>query len=104
MVAGNPCVYAIPMNWSSPTLCLALHGANLHVLTLYFQLPKNVISYLNDHEAIWVDLLYSMYGKVNFWTDSIPPNCSWFFRGLWYNANIIKLQLWLFHFNPAHTI
>ncbi|XP_039131805.1 uncharacterized protein LOC120268480 [Dioscorea cayenensis subsp. rotundata] len=66
-------------------------------------MAKNVISYLNHHDAIWVDILYHKYGQVNFWTDTIPANCSWFFRGLWHNADIIKPQLWLHHFYPAAT-
>lgn len=66
-------------------------------------MAKNVLGYLNHHNAIWVDILFDKFGKVNFWTNSIAANCSWFFRGLWHNANIIKSHLWLHHFHPAHT-
>ncbi|XP_039138794.1 uncharacterized protein LOC120276131 [Dioscorea cayenensis subsp. rotundata] len=66
-------------------------------------MAKNVLGYLNHRDAIWVDILHHKYGQVNFWTDSIPANCSWFFRGLWYNANIIKPHLWMHHFDVNRT-
>lgn len=66
-------------------------------------MAKNVFSYLNHHDAIWVGILINKYRIVNFWNDTIPVNCSWFFRGMWHTANLIKPQLWLYNFNPDLT-
>lgn len=66
-------------------------------------MAKIVFGYLNNHDAIWVDILYNKYGNVNFWIDSIPANYSWFFRGMWYIANVIKPHIWLNHVNSAQT-
>ncbi|XP_039145745.1 uncharacterized protein LOC120282984 [Dioscorea cayenensis subsp. rotundata] len=92
------------VSWTDITLKQTEGGISIRNLraSKISLMAKNVISYLNHHDAIWVDILYRKYGNFNFWTDSTPANCSWFFRGLCHNANIIKPHLWLYHFNPAH--
>lgn len=39
--AGSPFIHEIPKSWSSPAIALASFGANLHALTLYFQVPRS---------------------------------------------------------------
>lgn len=41
------------------------------------------------------------YGKFNVWTDSVPANYSWFYRGLYRNAKHIRPFLWINMINPA---
>lgn len=45
-------------------------------------MAKHAFNYLNLRDTIWVDLVFHKYGCFNVWKDSIPVNCSWFFRGL----------------------
>ena len=71
------------VNWTDITLDrsegLAIRNLNFTKLSL---MTKNVLSYLNDRDAIWVDILLHKCGRLNFWTNSMHVNCSWFFRGL----------------------
>ncbi|XP_039129019.1 uncharacterized protein LOC120265197 [Dioscorea cayenensis subsp. rotundata] len=93
------------VNWTDITLGHSEGGLSIRNLraSKISLMAKNVLSYLNHHDAIWVDILINKYGIVNFWTDSIPSNCSWFFRCLCHNANLIKPLLWLYHINPNLT-
>lgn len=43
------------------------------------------------------------YGYVNFWRDSIPASCSWFFRGLCYTTFKLKPSLRINSINPGQT-
>lgn len=42
-------------------------------------LAKHVFKYLNHDSVLWVDILISKYGYMNFWHNSTPANCSVFF-------------------------
>lgn len=53
-------------------------------------LAKHIFKYLNRDDAIWVDILFLKYGKINFWSDMAPPKCPWFSRGLCKSATYIK--------------
>lgn len=47
--AGHPNVHLIPRKWAGVAHCLAIHGANLHELSLYHQgrdLPKWIMKKL----------------------------------------------------------
>lgn len=47
-----------------------------------------------------MDILRLKHGNFDFWSHSIPTNCSWFFQGLCKTANIIKPFLWINSYNP----
>lgn len=66
-------------------------------------MAKHMFKYLNRFDAIWVDILYLKYGHIYFWTDKVPPNCSWFFRGLCKTTNFIKLFCKINSFNHDYT-
>ncbi|XP_039140427.1 uncharacterized protein LOC120277636 [Dioscorea cayenensis subsp. rotundata] len=72
---------------------------NLFLATISL-MANNVFKFLNDCDAIWVNILVSKYGKFNFWKDSIPSGYSWFFRGLCYTANRLKPYCSLNSVNP----
>lgn len=66
-------------------------------------MAKLVFSFLNQHELIWVYILTRKYGRLNIWSDNIPPNCSWFFWSLCHTSNALKLFLWIKDINPNHV-
>lgn len=63
-------------------------------------MAKHIFKYLNNDAAICVDILLLIYGKINFWKDSSPAKCSWFFRGLYNSATHIKPYCRLNSVNP----
>ncbi|XP_039113706.1 uncharacterized protein LOC120249264 [Dioscorea cayenensis subsp. rotundata] len=64
-------------------------------------MAKHAFNYLNLRDTIWVDLIFHKYGCFNVWKDSIPVNCSWFFRGLCRTLIQIKPFLWIKNVNPS---
>lgn len=66
-------------------------------------MAKHVFKYLNRDNVIWVDILRLKYGYINFWKDTAPHKCSWFFRSLYYTAFQIKPFCKLNSINPDNT-
>ncbi|XP_039136968.1 uncharacterized protein LOC120274488 [Dioscorea cayenensis subsp. rotundata] len=66
-------------------------------------MAKNVFTYLNADNVFWVEIARHKYGRINFWTDLIPPRCSWVFRSICKTASILKPNLWINTFNPIQT-
>ncbi|XP_039133286.1 uncharacterized protein LOC120270351 [Dioscorea cayenensis subsp. rotundata] len=79
---------------------LGLHNLSYAKTSL---MAKNVFKYLNSDIIFWVDIARHKYGRLNFWTDHIPANCSWFFKGLCRTASTLKQNLWIKSFNPTQT-
>lgn len=51
VTAGNPMIHVIPHSWITPATKLAVHGANLHSLSLFLlgqKLPWWIMKYLLD--------------------------------------------------------
>lgn len=66
-------------------------------------MSKNIFKYLNNFDCLWVDILHSKYGDINFWRDSAPARCSWFFRGLCNSAICIRKFCKIKSVNPTRT-
>lgn len=66
-------------------------------------MAKHVFEYLNNANSIWVDILNLKYGCWNVWRDSVPSNCSWFFRGLCKSVDILKRFCRINSVNPVIT-
>lgn len=66
-------------------------------------MAKHILKYMNNDNFIWVDILHFKYGALNFWRNSVPVGCSWFFRGLCNAAFKLRAFLWLNFINPAQT-
>ncbi|XP_039125466.1 uncharacterized protein LOC120261592 [Dioscorea cayenensis subsp. rotundata] len=93
------------VSWNDITIPKTEGGLAIRNLTLakHSLMAKNVFKYLNCDKCIWVDILLLKYGMLNFWKDSIPAGCSWFFRGLCYTAIKIIPSLRINTVNPVQT-
>ncbi|XP_039119691.1 uncharacterized protein LOC120255989 [Dioscorea cayenensis subsp. rotundata] len=93
------------VNWDTITSSRSEGGLGIRNLlkVKHSLMAKNLFNLLNKHENIWVDIVCLKYGDFNFWTMKPPPNCSAFFRGLCYNANVLKPFLWINCLNPSVT-
>lgn len=92
------------MCWNDITLNCSKRGGAFYSKFKAFKISlmaKNVFNFLNGHDAIWVDVLYHKYGKINFWIDSTPSFCSWFFRSLCNTAHILKPFMLYNSINPS---
>lgn len=86
------------VGWKDITLDLTEKGGG------YFDSESQVFkTVFNGQNILWTDILYLKYGKINFWIDPIPGNCSWFFRGLCKTAHILKPNLWMISINVSST-
>lgn len=71
---------------------LSIRNPKLFKLSL---MAKNVFNYLNFSNHIWVDIVHHKYASLNFWTNAILTNCSWFFKGLCQTAFALKHCFWV---------
>ncbi|XP_039115766.1 uncharacterized protein LOC120251270 [Dioscorea cayenensis subsp. rotundata] len=72
-------------------------------LAKYSLKAKHVFKLLNNDSAIWVDIMRLKYGHSNFWMNSAPARCSWFYRSLFNVANRIKPFCRIGSVNPINT-
>lgn len=64
-------------------------------------MSKNVFSYLDDKNLIWVDILNAKFGNYRPWQINITSKCSHFFRTLWITSfNMIKPYVCIKDINP----
>ncbi|XP_039129310.1 uncharacterized protein LOC120265457 isoform X2 [Dioscorea cayenensis subsp. rotundata] len=66
-------------------------------------MAKHVFGFLNKKDGIWVDVLSHKYDKLDFWRNTAPVNCSWFYRSLHKAAPQIKPFCRINLINPALT-
>ncbi|XP_039120341.1 uncharacterized protein LOC120256728 [Dioscorea cayenensis subsp. rotundata] len=59
-------------------------------LAKYSLMAKHVFKYLNNDDAIWVNILKLKYGDINFWKNSTLANCSWIFHSIFRTDDRIK--------------
>lgn len=64
---------------------------------------KNIFRYINDEDILWVDILRAKYSIINFWKNSTPAGCSWFFKALCNVAFKLCPFFWLSFINPNQT-
>lgn len=64
---------------------------------------KHVFNYLNWADIIWVNIVHLKYRQINFWKDSIPRNCSWYFQGLYHTTTTLKPFCGILSVNPSIT-
>ncbi|XP_039130894.1 uncharacterized protein LOC120267295 [Dioscorea cayenensis subsp. rotundata] len=93
------------LNWKIVNEDKAEGGIGIRNLSLakYSLMAKHFFNYLNNGDAIWVDILRSKYGDFNFWKSKAPTKCSWFFRYLTRIAGRLKPNCRINSVNPART-
>lgn len=93
------------MNWSTINEGKPEGGIGIRNLSLakYSLKAKHVFKLLNNDGAVWVEILRLKYGHFNFWMNSAPTKCSWFYRSLFNTANQIKPFCRISSVNPNCT-
>lgn len=88
--------------WDSITTSKTEEGLAIKNLSIakQFLMAKNAFKFLNGDGAFWVQILSHKYGSFNFWRDSVPFRCSWFFRCLSQIAFKMKPFRWMNSVNP----
>ncbi|KAH7691569.1 Reverse transcriptase zinc-binding domain-containing protein [Dioscorea alata] len=93
------------VNWSTVIEGKPEGGIGIKNLSLakHSLMAKHVFKYLNNVDFLWVDILHLKYGRINFWMNSAPSKCSWFFKCLFNTASRIKPFCRISSINPANT-
>lgn len=93
------------VSWDDLTDSKPEGGLTIRNLLLAKQslMAKDIFKYINGDDFIWADILDSKYGALNFWMDSIPACCSWFFEALCNVAFKLRSFFWLNFINPNQT-
>ncbi|KAH7679239.1 Reverse transcriptase zinc-binding domain-containing protein [Dioscorea alata] len=81
---------------------LMVEAAAMGIAKISF-MAKNVFRVLNNDNVWWFSIMASKYGDFKIWSNIIPAKCSWFYRGLYYNAFHIRPFLWMNTINPNLT-